>query len=75
MVATWELAKEVFSLLWRRVLDPLDHRQFQAIFGQSIILEAEQYSAQTIMGLAAAVVALGITYWLIRDRDAGAESS
>jgi len=43
-----------------------------ALSRKFIILEADQYSAQTILGLAAAVVALGLTYWLIRDRDARA---
>jgi len=113
LIATWGLAKEVFLLAWHGLLDPLDHRMFQAIFGQImtllialefrhsiikvaahresiiqvktvlliallaisrkfIILEPNQYSAQTILGLAAVVIALGVTYWLIRDRDAKA---
>ena len=110
LIATWDLAKEVFLLAWHGLLDPLDHRMFQVIFGQImtllialefkhsiikvvahresiiqvktvlliallaisrkfIILEAEQYTAPTIVALAAVVVALGIAYWLIRDRD------
>jgi uncharacterized membrane protein (DUF373 family) len=97
-------------LAWHGVLDPLDHRMFQAIFGQImtllialefkhsivkvvahgesiiqvrtvlliallavsrkfIILDPDKYSAQTILALAAVLVGLGITYWLIRDRD------
>ncbi len=113
LIATWDLAKEVFLLAWHGLLDPLDHRMFQVIFGQImtllialefkhsiikvvahresiiqvktvlliallaisrkfIILEPNQYSAQTILGLAAVVIALGVTYWLIRDRDAKA---
>jgi uncharacterized membrane protein (DUF373 family) len=111
VIATWDLAKEVFTMAWNRVLDPLDHRMFQPIFGQImfllialefkhsitkvaahresiaqvktvlliamlaitrkfIILEADQYSAPTIMALAAVVVALGIAYWLVREREA-----
>jgi uncharacterized membrane protein (DUF373 family) len=110
VIATWDLAKEVFYLAWHGVLDPLDHRTFQAIFGQImtllialefkhsivkvvahgqsiiqvktvlliallavsrkfIILDPDKYSAQTILALAAVLVGLGITYWLIRDRD------
>ncbi len=82
-IATWDLAKEVFLLAWHGLLDPLDSRMFQGIFGQImtlliallaisrkfIILESTQYSAQTILGLAAVVIALGVTYWLIRDRE------
>ncbi|HEV8260684.1 MAG TPA: phosphate-starvation-inducible PsiE family protein [Burkholderiales bacterium] len=83
LIASWDLAKEVFLLAWHGLLDPLDHRMFQALFGQImipliallaisrkfIILEPNQYSGQTILGLAAVVIALGVTYWLIRDRD------
>jgi hypothetical protein len=29
VIATWDLAKEVFYLAWHGVLDPLDHRMFQ----------------------------------------------
>lgn len=82
-ITTWDLAKEVFLLAWHGLLDPLDSRMFQGIFGQImtllimllaisrkfIILESTQYSAQTILGLAAVVIALGVTYWLIRDRE------
>jgi uncharacterized membrane protein (DUF373 family) len=93
------------------VLDPLDYRTFQAIFGEImivlialefkhsiirvvahrrgiiqvqtvlliallaisrkfIILDAEMSPAH-IVALASVVVALGVTYWLIRDRDVG----
>lgn len=89
LIATRDLAKEVFLLAWHGLFDPLDHRMFQVIFGQImtlliallaisrkfIILEPNQYSAQTILGLAAVVIALGVTYWLIRDRDAKASKS
>jgi len=37
-VATWELAKEVLVLVGRRLLDPLDQRVFQLIFGQIMTL-------------------------------------
>jgi uncharacterized membrane protein (DUF373 family) len=111
VVAAWELTKEVLMLVGQRVLDPLDYRTFQAIFGEImivlialefkhsiirvvahrrgiiqvqtvlliallaisrkfIILDAEMSPAH-IMALASVVVALGVTYWLIRDRDIG----
>jgi uncharacterized membrane protein (DUF373 family) len=41
-----------------------------AITRKFIILEADQYSAPTIMALAAVVVALGIADWLVREREA-----
>ncbi|HEY0336721.1 MAG TPA: phosphate-starvation-inducible PsiE family protein [Burkholderiales bacterium] len=109
--AAWELTKEVLILVAQGLLDPLDYRTFQAIFGQImivlialefkhsiirvvahrrgiiqvqtvlliallaisrkfIILDAEMSPAH-IVALASVVVALGVTYWLIRDRDVG----
>ncbi|MGZ5127579.1 MAG: phosphate-starvation-inducible PsiE family protein [Burkholderiales bacterium] len=41
-----------------------------ALARKFIILETNEYSAATIFALAAVVIALGVTYWLIRDRDA-----
>jgi uncharacterized membrane protein (DUF373 family) len=41
-----------------------------AIARKLIILDLDHYSAQSILGLAAVTATLGITYWLIRDRDA-----
>jgi uncharacterized membrane protein (DUF373 family) len=38
VMATWDLAKEVFYLAWKGLLDPLDPRTLQAIFGQIMIL-------------------------------------
>ena len=116
LIATWDLAKEVFLLAWQGLFEPLDHRMFQVIFGQImtllialefkhsiikvvahresiiqvktvlliallaisrkfIILEPSQYAAQTILGLAAVVIALGVKYWLIRDREAKAAAA
>jgi uncharacterized membrane protein (DUF373 family) len=40
-----------------------------AVSRKFIILDPDKYSAQTILALAAVLVGLGITYWLIRDRD------
>ncbi|HZF07475.1 MAG TPA: phosphate-starvation-inducible PsiE family protein [Thermoanaerobaculia bacterium] len=110
VLALWELAREVVLLAVQNRLDPLDHRVFQAIFGQImtvlialefkhsiirvvatgesliqvrtvlliallalarklIILDLNQYSAGTIFALAAVLLALGVTYWLVRDQD------
>jgi uncharacterized membrane protein (DUF373 family) len=41
-----------------------------ALARKFIILEANEYSAATIFALAAVVVALGVTYWLVQERDA-----
>jgi uncharacterized membrane protein (DUF373 family) len=108
-VAAWELTKEVLILIGQGLVDPLDYRAFQAIFGEImivlialefkhsivgvvahrrgiiqvqtvlliallaiarkfIILDAEMSPAH-IVALASVVVALGVTYWLIRDRN------
>jgi uncharacterized membrane protein (DUF373 family) len=110
VVAIWDLLKELTLLLAYGLLDPLDHRMFQVIFGQImtvlialefnhsiirvaaakesivqvkivlligvlalarklIILDTSEYSPGTILALAAALVVLGATYWLIRDPD------
>ena len=41
-----------------------------ALARKFIILDTHEYSAATILALAAVVIALGVTYWLIRERDA-----
>ena len=38
LIALWRLISEVFLLLVRGVLDPLDHRVFQVIFGMIMTL-------------------------------------
>lgn len=40
-----------------------------AISRKFIILDAHSYTSGTILALASVVVALGVTYWLIRNRD------
>src|SRR5258706_570886 len=111
VVAVVELFKEVMLLAWRGILNPLDQRIFQTIFGQVltvlialefkhsivkvvaagekniqvktelllpplalarkvILLDPNEYSAPAILPLAAVALSLGLTYWLIRDRDA-----
>jgi uncharacterized membrane protein (DUF373 family) len=110
VVAVWSLCRQVFLLLLHGLLDPLDHKVFQAVFGQIatvlialefkhsivkvvaarehviqvrtvllvallalarklIILDPHEFPAGTIFSLAALIVAVGVTYWLVRDRD------
>ena len=38
LIALWRLISEVFSLLVLGVLDPLDHRVFQVVFGMILTL-------------------------------------
>jgi uncharacterized membrane protein (DUF373 family) len=110
LVALYRLIVEVVGALLIGVLDPLDHKVFQAIFGQIItllialefnhtlqyvvtrvqsliqtkivlliallalarkfiILDLKETSASELAALATVTLALGITYWLIRERD------
>jgi uncharacterized membrane protein (DUF373 family) len=41
-----------------------------ALARKFIILDPHEYPASTILALAAVVVAVGVTYWLVNDRDA-----
>jgi uncharacterized membrane protein (DUF373 family) len=107
LLATFDLIKDVLLLVWDGSVNHLDHRVFQAIFSQImillialefkhsiikvvahreniiqvetvlliailaiarkfIILDAEQYSPQTILALAAVAATLSVAYWLIR---------
>jgi uncharacterized membrane protein (DUF373 family) len=40
-----------------------------ALSRKLIILDMTQFSATTLLALAALLLALGVTYWLVRDRD------
>jgi uncharacterized membrane protein (DUF373 family) len=40
-----------------------------ALARKLIILNPHEYSASTILALAATLLALGVTYWLVRDQD------
>jgi uncharacterized membrane protein (DUF373 family) len=111
VVAVWDLAKTVVILAMYDMLDPLDHRTFQAIFGQIltvlialefkhsivkvvaaaesivqvktvlliallalsrklIILDATVVAPAMLLALAAVLLALGVAYWLVCERDA-----
>jgi uncharacterized membrane protein (DUF373 family) len=110
LIATWHLARSVFSLASRGLLTPFEPDKLQALFGQVmlllialefkhsilkvvahrsgiaqvktvvliallaiarkfIILDASHYPADTILALAAVILALGITYRLVRPGD------
>lgn len=111
VVAVWNLCRDVALLLVGGLLDPLDHKVFQVVFGEIatvlialefkhsivkvvaarehivqvrtvllvallalarklIILDPRESSPGTVFALAALVLAVGVTYWLVRDRDA-----
>jgi len=110
LVALFRLTFGVVAGLLLGVLDPLDHRVFQAVFGEVLtllialefnhtlqyVVKREQSIIQTkvvlliallavarkfivldlhdvdtsqLLGLAAVTLALGIAYWLMRERD------
>jgi uncharacterized membrane protein (DUF373 family) len=110
LVALFRLCTGVISALLFRVVDPLNHEVFQAVFGEImtllialefnhtlqfvvtkhqsiiqtkvviliallalarkfIILDLSQMSPGYLLGLAAITLALGATYWLMRERD------
>ena len=110
VVALYRLTVNVISGLLLGVLDPLDHRVFQAVFGEImtllialefnhtlqyvvtrqqsiiqmkvvlliallalarkfIVLDLHDVSPGHLLGLAAVTLALGVVYWLIRERD------
>ena len=58
LVALYRLASTVVVGMLSGILDPLDQKVFQNEVGPAEML-----------GLAAVALALGVTYWLIRDRD------
>jgi uncharacterized membrane protein (DUF373 family) len=109
LLATLDLASAMITLVRTDLPKPLDHRLFQAFFGQImtllialefkhsiikavaqreniiqvrtvlliallaisrkfIILDLSEYSPMSVMALAASVTALGVTHWLVRDR-------
>jgi uncharacterized membrane protein (DUF373 family) len=110
LVALYRLSVGVIAGLVLGALNPLDHKVFQAVFGdimtllialefnhtlhlvamreqsiiqikivlliallaltrKFIILDLKETSAEMMLGLAAITFVLGITYWLIRERD------
>lgn len=110
VVALYRLVEGILTGLVLGVLDPLEHKVFQEVFGQImtllialefnhtlqhvvtreqsiiqikivllialltlarkfIILDFETTSFEQLLGLAAVTLALGITYWLMRERD------
>jgi uncharacterized membrane protein (DUF373 family) len=83
LVALFRLTLSVVTgLLWG-ALDPLDQAVFQSVFGEVLtllialefnhtlqyVVTREQIAAGELLGLAAITLALGIVYWLMRERD------
>src|SRR5436309_4820567 len=110
LVALYRLASTVVVGMLSGILDPLDHKVFQNVFGEImtllialefnhtlqyvvkreqsiiqtkvvlliallalarkfIILDLNDVSPGHLLGLAAVTLALGVVYWLIRERD------
>ena len=110
LVALYRLGESVVAGLLLGVLDPLDHKVFQHVFGnimtllialefnhtlqyvvvreqsiiqtkvvlliallalarKLIILDLHETTAEQLLGLAAITLVLGVTYWLLRERD------
>jgi uncharacterized membrane protein (DUF373 family) len=110
LVGLYRVIVEVVSGLLLDALNPLDHRVFQAVFGEImtvlialefnhtlqyvvtreqsviqtkvvlliallalarkfVIFDLKETSPSELLGLAAVTLALGITYWLLRERD------
>ena len=86
LVALYRLASTVFVGMLSGILDPLDQKVFQNVFGEImtllialefnhtvarkfVILDLHEVGPAEMLGLAAVALALGVTYWLIRDRD------
>ncbi|HCE6273962.1 TPA: phosphate-starvation-inducible PsiE family protein [Pseudomonas aeruginosa] len=79
VVSLFQLISIVFTLLVLDAFNPLDHKVFQSVFGmimtllialarKFVILDPEASPAK-IAALAGATLALGATYWLLRERD------
>ncbi|WP_248845798.1 phosphate-starvation-inducible PsiE family protein [Acetobacter tropicalis] len=82
--ATAHLVVAVWHLLSSSAVDPTDQRVFQTVFGavftvliallaiarKFILLDLQTIAPMDVLSLAAAVLALGIVYWLVRDQDA-----
>lgn len=80
VVALYRLSVSIVAGLVLDLLDPLDHKVFQLMFGnvmtllialarKFIILDVHELSPAHLFGLAATTLALGATYWMLRDRD------
>jgi uncharacterized membrane protein (DUF373 family) len=110
LVALYRLGESVIAGLLLGVLDPLDHKVFQQVFGdimtllialefnhtlqyvvareqsiiqtkvvlliallalarKFIILDLHDLTDGQLLGLAAITLVLGVTYWLLRERD------
>ena len=82
VISLIQLIRLVFTLLVMDALNPLDHKVFQLVFGATmtlliailalarkfIILDPDVDPAK-VAALAGTILALGLTYWLMRERD------
>jgi uncharacterized membrane protein (DUF373 family) len=73
LVALYRLAANVTAALLLGVFDSLDHKvlliALLALARKFIILDLKEVSADQLLGLAAVTLVLGVTYWLLRERD------
>src|SRR6267143_1889329 len=83
LVALYRLASTVVVGMLSGILDPLDQKVFQNVFGEImmlliallaiarkfVILDLHEVGPAEMLGLAAVALAPGITYWLVRERD------
>ncbi|SLR75773.1 Predicted membrane protein [Klebsiella pneumoniae] len=77
VVSLLQLISIVFSLLIIDAFNPLDHKVFQTVFGMIMTLLIAMEFKHSIVRVAlrrdsiiqGATLALGATYWLLRERD------
>jgi uncharacterized membrane protein (DUF373 family) len=78
VLAVWNLAlKILFGIVLSNTLEPSDYAAFaalrrrahSAIVRKLLILDFARTDAQELFGLAAAILALGVVHWLVRDQD------
>jgi uncharacterized membrane protein (DUF373 family) len=72
VVALYRLAESVLAGLLFGVLDPLDPAVLQRVFGEILTLLIALLAVARkfiVLDLAAVTLVLGVTYWLIRERD------
>jgi uncharacterized membrane protein (DUF373 family) len=75
VVALYRLASSVVAGMLFGILDPLDQKVFQNVFGEimTLVIALEfNHTLQYVVKREQSIIAraLGITYWLLRERDA-----
>lgn len=83
VVALYRLVIEVVDTLVLRALNPLEHGVFQKVFGDiltvlialefnhtlQLVITRERGSPASLAALAGLLLSLGVTYWMMRERD------